>query len=227
MPPQGYPPQPGFPGGPAGRPPKKGKGGLIAIIIVLVVVVIGGGVATALALNGKKSPSATTSSTSTATTGQTANTPGVTPTPTTPATSGNVPDGFQQYSGSLFSIDYPSDWVLEPSDQANGTTSFTGSQGQIFQVDVENVGDEDLSQLLNLYCQTLSDTADAPTTVTIGGQQWQRVVCENNGQPAAAIEGVTYNGHIFSINNFSLAGTYATDAPQYYQPMEQSFVFLG
>ncbi len=116
---------------------------------------------------------------------------------------------------------------MEPSTQTNGTTSFTGSQGQIFQVDVENSGDEDINQLLTLYCQTLSDSAGSQTTVTIGGQQWQQLICESNGQPAAAIEGVTYKGHIFSINYFSLAGTYATDATQYYQPMEQSFAFLG
>jgi hypothetical protein len=230
MPPQGYPPQPGFPGGQGGRAPKKGKGGLIAVIAIVVVVVIIGGAAAAFALGGKKSPSTSSSQNSqNSGNGQTANTPGVTvtPTPTTPSSSGNAPAGFQQYSGSLFSINYPSDWVLEPSTQATGTTSFTGSQGQIFQVDVEDSGAEDINQLLTLFCQTLSDTAGSPTTITIGGQQWQRRVCESNGQPAAAIEAVTYNGHIFSISYFSLAGTYATDATQYYQPMEQSFAFLS
>ncbi len=228
VPPQGYPSQPGFPGGPGGRAPKKGKGGLIAVIAIVVVVVIIGGAAAAFALNGKKSPGSASRSQNSASS-QTANTPGVTvtPTPTTPPSSGNAPAGFKQYSGSLFSINYPEDWTLEPSTQANGTTSFTGSQGQIFQVDVENSGDEDINQLLTLYCQTLSDTAGSPTTITIGGQQWQQRVCESNGQPAAAIEAVTYKGHIFSISYFSLAGTYATDATQYYQPMEQSFVFLS
>jgi hypothetical protein len=48
-----------------------------------------------------------------------------------------------------------------------------------------------------------------------------------NGQPAAEAIAVTYKSHIFTINTLSLGGTYATDETQYFQPMEQSFAFIG
>ena len=67
----------------------------------------------------------------------------------------------------------------------------------------------------------------APTTVTIGGQKWQKLVCNVDGQPAGEAAAVTYKSHIFTINTLSIAGTYATDVPQFFQPMEQSFAFTS
>ena len=223
-PPQGFAPQPGFlPPGPR----KKGKGGLIAIIAAVVVVVVIVGVVAAIALGGKKSPTTSNNPGSSTTTGnQSGNTPKATA--TSPSSSGNVPTGFTGYNGGLYTIAYPQDWTVEPSGQEEGTTSFTGQEAQILQVDVENAGDENTSQYLALYCQTLGDTdAVSPKPVTIGGQQWQKVVCNVDGQPAGEAAAVTYKGHIFTINTLSLAGTYATDVPQFFQPMEQSFAFTS
>ncbi len=222
-PPQGYAPQqPGFPP-PGGGPRKKGKGGLIAIIAAVVVVVVIVGAVAAFAAGGKKSPTTSGNPGS-----QSGNTPKATATPTTPASSGNVPTGFKGYNGGLYTIAYPQDWTVEPSGQQTGTTSFTGQEAQILQVDVENVGDENTSQYLILYCQTLGDTnPGSPTSVTIGGQKWQKLVCNVDGQPAGEAAAVTYKSHIFTINTLSIAGTYVTDEPQFFQPMEQSFAFTS
>jgi hypothetical protein len=117
--------------------------------VVIVVIV---GVVAAIAAGGKKSPttSGNPGSASTTTSSQSGNTPKATATPTTPASSGNIPTGFTAYSGGLYTIAYPQDWTVEPSGQQNGTTSFTGPDVQILQVDVENVGDENTSQYLTL-----------------------------------------------------------------------------
>ncbi len=194
---------------------------LIIIVVIVVIIIVAGA---AIAFGGKKSNNGGSNNASSS---QTSQTPGVTPTPTTPPTSGNVPAGFKQITSPLYSIAYPEDWSVDASSQEIGTTSFTSSSGQIFQVDVENSGDEVISQYLTLFCQTLGDQAGSPTNVTIGGQQWQQLVCTSNGQPTATAEGVTYNNHIFTINYFSLGGTFATDDTQYYKPMEQSFAFLS
>ena len=117
---------------------------------------------------------------------------------------------------------------MGPSGQEEGTTSFTGPDVQVLEVDVENQGDEDTSQFLSLYCQTLGDTNPvSPKPVTIGGQQWQKVVCNVDGQPAAEAAAITYKGHIFTINTISISGTYATDVTHFFQPMEQSFAFTS
>jgi hypothetical protein len=197
-------------------PKKKGKGGLIAIISIIVVVVIIGGVVAALAFGGKNKPGTTTNSSTPAS--------AATPTPTATPTP-SVPSGFQQFSGDGFTISYPSDWTTKASSGSKGE-DFNGPEGQVFQVLIQPNGDSaEIPTFLDTLCSIFGKPIGSPTTVTIGGQQWQQETCGNNGTPVGAVDATVYQGQLFSIDYFSLATDFASDKTQFYAPMEQSFAF--
>ncbi len=213
MPPQGYPPQPGFPppGGSFSSPPrKKGRGGLIAIITIIVIVVLIIGVVGVLAL-GKK-PNSTTGSSST---------PTVAPSPTS-----SVPAGFQKFSNSQFSIEYPGDWTAKSG--SSGEEDFTSQAGQIFQIIVQPGQDQsEIATLLSTLCSIFGKPIGSVTTVVIGGQPWQQETCGDNGNPTGTVEATLHQTSVFSIDYASLGGTYTADKPQFFTPMEQSFAFAS
>lgn len=190
-------------------PPRKGKTGMIVIISVILLVVIVGGVVAALALTSKKSP--------------TANNPSTTPTlAATPTPS--IPSGFQKFSNSQFSIAYPSDWTAQAS---GGGEQFVSQAGQLFQVLIQPGDQTEIPTLLSTLCSIFGKPIGSPTTVTIGGTQWQQQACGDNGTPSASVEATVHQSQIFEIDYTSLAGTYAADKPQYFTPMEQSFAFTS
>jgi hypothetical protein len=197
-------------------PPKKGKGGLIAIISIIVVVVIVGGVVAALALSGKKSNTGT----------NTGNNPSATPT-TAATPTASVPSGFQKFTGTAFSLNYPSGWTAKAASSSDGE-DFNGPSGQIFQVLIQPNGDQaQIPTFLDTLCSIFGKPIGSPTTVTIGGQQWQQETCGDNGTPVGTVEATVHQGQLFSIDYFSLATDFASDKTQYYGPMEQSFAFTS
>ncbi len=199
-------------------PQKKGKGLLIAIISIIVVVVIVVGVVAALALSNNKSNTTTNTN---------SNTPAATPTTAATPTPG-VPAGFQQFSNSEFSVAYPSGWTAKASSSGDGE-QFTGPTAQVFQVDVNpNTPAGQESTFNTAFCQVLNSKGKGtPTTVTIGGQTWQQLDCQDDGNLHAVVESVVYKGALYSIAYLSLSTTFTSDRAQFYTPMEQSFAFAS
>lgn len=199
-------------------PQKKGKGLLIAIISIIVVVVIVVGVVAALALGGNKSNSTTNTN---------SNTPAASPT-TAATPTPSVPAGFQQFSNSQFSVAYPGDWTAKASSSGDGE-QFTGPTSQVFQIDINQDTPAGQESAFNAaFCQVLNSKGKGtPTTVTIGGQTWQQLDCQDDGSLHAVVESVVYKGALYSIAYLSLSPTFASDKTQFYSPMEQSFAFAS
>ncbi len=193
-------------------PPRKSKTGLIVVVSIILLVVIAGGVITAIALTSKK----TTSNTP----GNPGNSPTATPTQ-------GIPAGFTQFTGADFSIAYPSSWTKSGDSQGSGGQDFTGPTGQTFQISVDPHGSEgEIPVLLSTFCSILGNSKVTPTTVTIGGQQWQQADCGESSSLHTVIEAVFYKGKLFQISYGSLAQTFDNDKTQYFAVMEQSFAFL-
>jgi hypothetical protein len=189
-------------------PPKKGRGGLIAIIAIVLLVVIAGGIVAAIALTGKKPATSTGPGAST-------------PTP-------SIPAGFKKFTGSTFSIAYPSDW--KPVGDAQGTSGeeFTSDSGQVFQVTISAGARSGQEDLFNTgFCSVVGNASDAtPAAVTIGGQQWHQLDCGEKSSLHAVVESLVYKGTLFSLSYLSPITTFDSDKTQFYTPMEQSFAFL-
>jgi hypothetical protein len=194
-------------------PPKKGRGGLIAIISIVVLVVIIGGIVAAVALGGKKGGTNTGNN--------------VTPTPTATPTP-SVPTGFTKFTGTAFSVVYPSDWMKEADSQGGGGEDFTGTTGQTFQISIDANGAtaDQIPLLLTTFCGILGNDKATPTPVTIGGQQWEQIDCGNTPTLHAVSDAIYYKNALYQITYGSITDTYDTDKTQYFSVMESSFTFL-
>jgi hypothetical protein len=197
-------------------PQKKGKGLLIAIISIIVVVVIVIGAVAVLALGGNKSN----------TTANNSNTPAATPT-TAATPTPSVPAGFQQFSNSQFSVAYPSDWTAKATSSGSGE-QFTGPAAQVFEVDINQGAATGQENTFNAtFCQAINPKGKGtPTTITIGGQTWHQLDCQDDGSLHAVVESVAYKDALYSIAYLSLSPTFTSDKAQFYTTMEQSFAFL-
>lgn len=193
-------------------PPKKGRGGLIAIISIIVVVVIIGGIVAVVALGGKKGNTTNGNNTS--------STPTATPTP-------SVPAGFTKFTGTAFSVVYPSDWMKEVDSQGGGGEDFTGTTGQTFQISIDSSGTADeIPTLLATFCSLLGNSTATPTTATVGGQQWQQIDCGNTSTLHVVTEAIFYQNQVYQITYGSLSATYDNDKTQFFSVMESSYTFL-
>src|SRR6185437_5114840 len=156
-----------------------------AIIVVVVLII---GVVGALALTSKK-PSSTTGT----------NTPSSTPT-TAPTPTSSVPSGFQKFSNSQFSVDYPGDWTADGSSGGDGE-DFTSTTGQLFQVLIQPGADQStVPTLLGALCSVFGKPIGSVSAVTIGGQPWQQVTCGDNGVTTGTVEATIHGDSIFSID---------------------------
>lgn len=199
-------------------PPRKGKTGMIVIISVVLLVVIVGGVVAALAFASKKTPTTAAN-----------NTPSATSAPATTPTAA-IPSNFKKFSNSRYSIGYPSDWMPAASSSGTNDEDFTGPTAQIFQVVITPNASPGEETLFNSgYCSVLGNsggTKPAPTSVTLGGHQWQQLDCGDNGTLHAIVESVIYKGDLYTLDYLSSSATFPSDRTQFFQPMEQSFQFL-
>lgn len=197
-------------------PPRKGKTGMIVIISVIVLVVIVGGVVAALAFTGGKK---TTNNNNPAATSA----PAATPTPA-------IPSNFKKFSNSRYSIGYPSDWTSDTSSSGTNDEDFTGPTAQIFQVVITPNASPGEETLFNSgYCSVLGSsggTKPSPTSISLGGQQWQQLDCGDNGTLHAIVESVIYKGDLYTLDYLSSSATFDSDRTQFFQPMERSFQFL-
>jgi uncharacterized membrane protein len=188
-------------------PPRKRRGRLIAIISIVVVVVLIGGVAGALAVINNV--------------GGGSNGAAATPTP-------GVPAGFQQFIGNTFSIVYPDNWMRSGDPQGVDGQDFTGPAAQTFEISIyAHTGTSDeIPLLLTTLCTALGNATVTPTTVTIGGQQWQQEDCGSGSSLHAVSEAIVYKGSLYQITYGGLVTTYANDKAQFFSVMERSFTFL-
>jgi hypothetical protein len=207
---------PGFPGSPMTPPPRKGRGGIIAIIAIILIVLIGGGVTATVILRNSPSTSS--------------NTPSGTNTPVATATP-NIPTGYTPFSNSKFRISYPATWTHQTSS-SSPTEEFISGQGQIFQVTTLDRAPSGSDVSFNsVFCKEVGNSSGGthtPTSITIGGQQWQQLECgvgANNVQ--AVSESVIYKGTLYAISYASPSETFEADRTQFYSVMEQTFAFLG
>ena len=195
-------------------PPKKGRGGLIAIISIVVVVVIIGAIVAVVVLGGKK--------------GGTTGNNNASSTPTAPPTP-SVPSGFTKFTGTDFSVIYPSDWMKEADTQGTGAgEDFTGTAGQTFQISIDENGAtaDQIPLLLTTFCSILGNDKATPTPVTIGGQQWEQIDCGNTPTLHAVSDAIYYKNALYQITYGSITDTYDNDKTQYFSVMESSFTFL-
>lgn len=127
-----------------------------------------------------------------------------------------------------FSIGYPDSWQAS-SDQ--GGVDFTGpANHEDFKVSKYSDNGQSPSDIINQLC-SIPGAASLTTnisSVTIGGQQWNRAECEfSNTTIHQMIEAISYQGSDFVITYESLDAAFASDQSSYYLPMQQSFKFLS
>ncbi len=220
--PQGFGPpfQPGGAMPPAPMPaPKKRRTGLIVggallALVVLVAAVVGG------IILFKKGGSNTGAK-------------GGTGTPTVVASpSPSGPAGFQTFSNSTFSINYPQNWQKQETPGAQqDDVQFLSIPSKTFTVDVLNQTRQPKAED-DTRCKGFVGKTASVSSITLGKQRWTREDCGSGSKVPgitmhAIVESVIYKNKLYVITYTSTpADTFSADQTKYYLPMEQSFTFL-
>jgi hypothetical protein len=160
-------------------------------------------------------------------------TPAATATPTatavpTAAPTPNLPAGFQQFTSSdgTFSIAYPATWQQTTPTAGTGA-QFSGPDGQQLIVLNAGQGQGDVATNEAAFCRSVGGPPSTPTTVTIGGQSWTQVECDNaDATRHAAVDGITYKDSLYLIAYGASSDTFDQNRTSFFTPMEQSFQFL-
>jgi hypothetical protein len=153
--------------------------------------------------------------------------PTATPTPHAAAL---VPAGFAMYKSTSFHLAYPTGWAEQ--HPANGTgVQYQGPTNQLFIA--ANLGK--LAATPEAF-----DTAfctpngfggapeGAPKTVTINGQKWVQLQCNDaKGGKSATVEATKYNNQLYYMVYASPIASFQNNVAHYFTTMEQSFTFAA